>query len=362
MNQTSSKQKKLIIMAAGTGGHIFPGIAIAELMSARGWHVSWLGTEVGMEGKLVAQHNIAIDKIDFIGLRGKGWMHSLIGAYKLLLSFFTCIKILRKRQPDIVLGMGGYVTVPGGLAAFFLGKPLAIMNADAALLLSNKVLKPIAKKMMLGLPSSVQEKNNKLIYTGNPIRKEIGQIAAPVRRYAGKTGVLQILVMGGSLGAKALNETLPDALALIPENERPQITHQSGLQHVDALTQRYQKCGVQATVLNFIDDMAVQYAQADLVICRAGAITISELTAVGVASLLVPLVASSTSHQKENAEWLEKNGGAMHIPQTTLNPSMLANVLMEMTRERCIQMASAAYLLGKRNSGEVIAELLEELA
>ncbi len=365
MVNLEQKKKHLMIMAAGTGGHIFPGLAIADEMQSRGWSVSWLGTKTGMEGEIVAKHGIVMDQLDFTGLRGKDWKHSLTGAYKLIASFFSCIDIVRTRRPDVVLGMGGYVTVPGGVSSALMGVPLVLMNADAPLLLSNKFLKPFAKKLMFGLPSTtsnaaVQER--KFVFTGNPIRREICDLDLPQQRYAQHQGPLKILVVGGSLGARVLNEAVPDALALIPEAQRPLVTHQSGKQHVNNLRQRYEKNGVQAEVLDFIHDMPQRYAQADLVICRAGAITVSELTAVGVASVLVPLVASSTSHQKANAAWLSEAGGAVHLPQTELNATSLAELIQGMHRERCLQLAAKAYELGKRDASATIAAILEDLA
>ncbi|MES2046832.1 MAG: UDP-N-acetylglucosamine--N-acetylmuramyl-(pentapeptide) pyrophosphoryl-undecaprenol N-acetylglucosamine transferase, partial [Pseudomonadota bacterium] len=213
MSRSASHVKTLMIMAAGTGGHIFPGIAIAETMRARGWNVSWLGTVKGMEAQIVPKHNIEMDSLDFSGLRGKGLLHSLSGAYKLLASFIRCFAIVGTRKPDVVLGMGGYVTVPGGLMAALRGRPVVLMNADAALLLSNKVLSPFANKLLFGLPSLLEPGSRKMIVTGNPVRADICQLAAPTVRYSARVGVLNILVVGGSLGAKVLNETIPDALA-----------------------------------------------------------------------------------------------------------------------------------------------------
>jgi UDP-N-acetylglucosamine--N-acetylmuramyl-(pentapeptide) pyrophosphoryl-undecaprenol N-acetylglucosamine transferase len=353
--------KKLLIMAAGTGGHIFPGLAIAETMKARGWTVTWLGTSTGMETQIVPKHGVVMDSINFTGLRGKGLKHSIVGGLKLIVSFFTCLRIVLQRKPDVVLGMGGYVTVPGGVMARLCGKPLVLMNADAALLLSNKALRPLASKLLFGLPSASVKADDKVQVTGNPIRREICSLPAPAERYAARRGVLKILVVGGSLGAKALNECLPDALALIPAEQRPVVTHQSGKQHIDALRVRYAAANVEAEVLDFIDDMPRRYAEADLVICRAGAITVSELTAAGVASVLVPFVASSTSHQKDNAAWMAAQSAAIHLPQKELNATALAQQLQSLTREKCLTMAGAAYALGQRQASDVIAGILEEV-
>jgi UDP-N-acetylglucosamine--N-acetylmuramyl-(pentapeptide) pyrophosphoryl-undecaprenol N-acetylglucosamine transferase len=361
MNPASHQGRKLMIMAAGTGGHIFPGLAIAETMRARGWRVSWLGTAKGMEGQIVPRHHIEMDNIDFSGLRGKGMRHTFSGAFKLVRSFFTCFRILGQRQPDVVLGMGGYVTVPGGMMAALRGKPVVLMNADAALLLSNKVLSPFAKKLLFGLPSTSVPMSSKMLVTGNPIRQDICALPAPQTRYCSRIGALRILVVGGSLGARVLNETIPDALALISPSLRPIVTHQSGKPHADALRQRYAALGVEAEVLEFIDDMPHQYAQADLVICRAGAITVSELSAAGVASILIPFVASSTSHQTENAQWMAQQKAGIYLPQEKLNADDLAQQLQSMTREQCLEMAQVAYSLGQRDANETIAKILENL-
>jgi UDP-N-acetylglucosamine--N-acetylmuramyl-(pentapeptide) pyrophosphoryl-undecaprenol N-acetylglucosamine transferase len=354
--------KRLMIMAAGTGGHIFPGIAIAQTMRARGWDVTWLGTAHGMEQDLVPQQGIAIDAIGFSGLRGKGLAHSIGGVFKLAASFVTCLGVLGRRRPDVVLGMGGYVTVPGGMMARLRGIPLVLVNADAALLLSNKSLAPMAKHVLFGFPADFGAAAAKAIVTGNPVRKEILDMASPAERFEGRDGPLRILVVGGSLGARVLNETLPAALALIPAASRPQVVHQSGKKNIDALRAGYAQAGVQAEVVDFIDDMAGAYANADLVICRAGAITVSELTAAGVASVLVPLVVSTTSHQRDNAQWMAAQKAAIHLPQTAMNPQGVATLLQGLARASCKDMAEAARSVGRRNANEAIAQVLDQLA
>jgi UDP-N-acetylglucosamine--N-acetylmuramyl-(pentapeptide) pyrophosphoryl-undecaprenol N-acetylglucosamine transferase len=353
--------RHLLVMAAGTGGHIFPGLAIARTMQEHGWHVSWLGTTHGMEGKLVPEAAIDMDKIEFSGMRGKGWQHSLKGLWLLCASFVHCFRLLGRRRPDVVLGMGGYVTLPGGLMARLRGIPLVLVNADAALLLSNKALLPVAQRILFGFPpASSQLASPKVVVTGNPVRQAIWDVAAPQTRYEARTGPLQILVVGGSLGAQVLNQVLPKALALLPKEQRPQVVHQSGQQHIDALRAAYAEAGVSADVSAFIDDMAAAYTQADLVICRAGAITVTELTVAGVASILVPLVASTTSHQVDNAQWMAQQQAAHHLPQTSLNPADLAQLLQTMQRPQCKQMACAAYALGRRDAKQEIAAILEQ--
>jgi UDP-N-acetylglucosamine--N-acetylmuramyl-(pentapeptide) pyrophosphoryl-undecaprenol N-acetylglucosamine transferase len=353
--------KKLLIMAAGTGGHIFPGLAIADTMRERGWQVSWLGTTHGMEGELVPKHGIEMDTIAFSGLRGKGLMHTVKGALRLFASFGTCRSIFARRDPDVVLGMGGYVTVPGGWMARMRGTPLVLINADAALMLSTKSLVSSAQRVLFGFPADFGAAADKAIVTGNPVRAEIAALASPAQRYAGRSGPLKVLVVGGSLGAKALNDALPAALALMPAAQRPLVTHQSGKKNIDALRANYAQAGVQAEVVDFINDMPRRYAEADLVICRAGAITVSELTAAGVASVLVPLVVSTTAHQRDNALWMEQQGAAIHLQQTELQAESLAALLQNMTRERCLQMAEAAYRNGRREANAAIAEVLEQV-
>ncbi|MGS0741292.1 undecaprenyldiphospho-muramoylpentapeptide beta-N-acetylglucosaminyltransferase [Glaciimonas sp. GG7] len=354
--------KKLLIMAAGTGGHIFPGLAIAETMRQRGWQVTWLGTTHGMEGDLVPRHNIEMDRITFSGLRGKGLAHSLRGVWRLLASFPACFSVLGRRKPDVVLGMGGYVTVPGGVMARLRGVPLVLVNADAALLLSNKVLAPLAQRVLFGLPAASDAVADKMQVTGNPVRKEITELPLPEQRYSGRTGPLRLLVVGGSLGAKALNDCLPAALAMIPTESRPSVTHQSGKQHIAALQAAYAAAGVDAEIVAFIDDMPRRYADADLVVCRAGAITVSELTAAGVASVLIPFVASTTSHQRDNARWMATKKAAIYLPQSELNKERLSALLTGMTRQDCQSLAQAAYENGRRDANQTIAQVLEELA
>jgi UDP-N-acetylglucosamine--N-acetylmuramyl-(pentapeptide) pyrophosphoryl-undecaprenol N-acetylglucosamine transferase len=353
--------KRLLIMAAGTGGHIFPGLAIAQTMQARGWQVSWLGTAHGMERDIVPKHKIEMDTIDFAGLRGKGLKHTVRGVFKMIGGFASCFNIIGRRRPDVVLGMGGYVTVPGGVMAKLRGVPLVLVNADAALLLSNKALAPHAQRVLFGFPADFGNAAGKALVTGNPVRKEIIEVPPPAQRYAARSGPLKLLVVGGSLGAKVLNECLPEALARISADQRPSVTHQSGKQHIDALRSAYAKANVQAEVLDFIDDMPRRYAQADLVICRAGAITVSELTAAGVASVLVPLVASTTSHQRDNAQWMAAQKAAVHLPQGELNPERLAQLLQSLSRDACLTMAQAAHGIGRREANDAIAQVLEEL-
>ena len=220
--------RHLVVMAAGTGGHVIPGLAVAREMQARGWTVSWLGTTQGMENRLVPSSGIALDRIGFNGLRGKGLLHTLTGGLRLLGAFWSCLRILRRRSADAVLGMGGYVCFPGGLMAALLGKPLVLVNADAALLLSNRALLPVADRVAFGFDGAAARGTKNGVVTGNPVRAEIEALPAPALRCAGRSGPLRLLVVGGSLGARALNECVPQALALCPPAERPLVTHQTG--------------------------------------------------------------------------------------------------------------------------------------
>jgi len=310
----------------------------------------------------VPKHGIEMDTIEFSGMRGKGLGHTVRGAFKMAASFVTCLGIIRRRKPDVVLGMGGYVCVPGGFMSRLRGIPLGLVNADAALLLSNKTLAPVAQRVLFGFPADFGSAASKAEVTGNPVRQAILDMPAPEQRFAGRSGPLRILVVGGSLGAKVLNDSIPAGLALIAEAERPLVTHQSGKKNIDALRDTYSKTGVRAEVVDFIDDMAAAYAQADLVICRAGAITVSELTAAGVASVLVPFVASTTSHQRDNAVWMGQQQAAIHLPQTELSAARVAQLLQSLTRADCLRMASAAQAVGKRDANAAIALEIEQLS
>jgi UDP-N-acetylglucosamine--N-acetylmuramyl-(pentapeptide) pyrophosphoryl-undecaprenol N-acetylglucosamine transferase len=352
----------LVIMAAGTGGHIIPGLAVASEMKRRGWSVSWLGTRTGMENKLVPPSGIALDTIAFTGLRGKGLLHTLTGGLRLLRAFWDCFGLLRRRGADAVLGMGGYVCFPGGLMASLLNKPLVLVNADAALLLSNKALLPVADGIAFGFDGGAAAKTKNAVVTGNPVRAEIEALPAPATRYAGRQGPLRLLVVGGSLGAKALNETLPAALALLPAAQRPLVIHQTGNAHFDAVSRAYEQAGVAAEVLPFIDDMPQQLAACDLMVCRAGAITVSELCAAGVPALLVPLIASTTSHQRDNAEYLAGHGAAVHLPQAQMTAQSLADALKPLTREQLAAMAAKARALARPQAAARVADLIEGLA
>jgi UDP-N-acetylglucosamine--N-acetylmuramyl-(pentapeptide) pyrophosphoryl-undecaprenol N-acetylglucosamine transferase len=350
----------LVIMAAGTGGHIIPGLAVAREVQRRGWSVSWLGTATGMENKLVPPTQIPLDVLAFSGLRGKGLLHTATGGLRLLKAFWDAARILRRRGASAVLGMGGYVCFPGGMMASLLGKPLMLVNADAGLLLSNKALLPVADRVAFGFDGPAARVKNGLV-TGNPVRAEIEALPAPALRYAGRSGPLRLLVVGGSLGAQVLNQTLPAALALIPADARPQVLHQTGAAQLDAVRTAYAAAGIAADVRPFIDDMAQQLAACDVIVCRAGAVTVSELCAAGVPSLLVPLVVSTTAHQRDNARHMADHGAALHIDQTTLTPASLALQLQSLTRPALLAMAEQARALARPHAAARVADELDKL-
>ncbi|HKX95039.1 MAG TPA: undecaprenyldiphospho-muramoylpentapeptide beta-N-acetylglucosaminyltransferase [Methylibium sp.] len=355
--------RHLVVMAAGTGGHIIPGLAVAQEMQHRGWTVSWLGTTQGMENKLVPPSGIPLDTIAFSGLRGKGPLHTLTGGFRLLGAFAECIRILRRRATTAVLGMGGYVCFPGGLMASLLGKPLVLVNADAALLMSNRALKPVADRIAFGFDGAAAATTKQGVVTGNPVRAEIEALPEPAERYAGREGPLRLLVVGGSLGARVLNETLPQALALMEPRQRPLVIHQTGALNRDAVKAGYELVGLQqgVEVVAFIDDMAARLAHCDLVVCRAGAVTVSELCAAGVPSVLVPLIVSTTSHQRDNALHLAQHGAAIHLPQAELNPQALADTLRSLDRATLLAMAEKARALSRPRAAARVADEIERL-
>ena len=356
-----TQSKHLIVVAAGTGGHVIPGLAVAKEMQQRGWTVSWLGTTTGMENKLVPPTGIPLDTVAFTGVRGKGLIHTMTGGLRLLAAFWACLAIIRKRRPQVVLGMGGYLCFPAGLMASLLGKPLMLVNADAALLMSNRALLPVADRVAFGFDGPAAQGTRHGVVTGNPVRAEIEALPTPSARFADRSGPLRLLIVGGSLGASVLNRCLPQALALLPSAQRPQVTHQTGAAHATSVQADYTQSAVQAEVLPFIDDMAQRLADCDVIVCRAGAITVSELCAAGVASVLVPLVVSTTSHQRDNAQWMASHGAALHLPQSELTPRHLADLLAGLTRDSLLAMATKARALARPKAASRVADELEGL-
>ena len=353
--------RHLVVMAAGTGGHIVPGIAVAQEMQTRGWTVSWLGTTHGMENRLVPPTQIPLDTITFSGLRGKGVLHTLTGGLRLLKAFYDCLRILRRRGTSAVLGMGGYVCFPGGLMASLLNRPLVLVNADAALLLSNKSLLPVADRVMFGFDGAAAAKVKGAVVTGNPVRAAIEDLPPPAERYAGRSGPLKLLVVGGSLGAQVLNQTVPAALALMTKAQQPQVTHQTGSAQEASVRAAYASAGIEAEVLPFIDDMPARLAACDVMLCRAGAMTVSELCAAGVPALLVPLVLKTTAHQRDNAKWMANHGAAVHLPQAALTAPSLAETLTGLTRNSLLAMATKARALARPHAAARVADQIEQL-
>ena len=347
-----------MIMAGGTGGHVFPGLAVADALRAQNWRVVWLGAKSGMEAALVSARGYEMAAVDFSGLRGKGPMAWMVLPAKLLIAFWQSARAIRRHRPDVVLGMGGYISFPGGMMAALLGRPLAIHEQNSVAGLANRVLAAVADRVLCAFPGAISG----AVATGNPIRAEIAALEPPARRYAGRSGRLSLLVIGGSLGAKALNEAVPQALSRMAPQDRPQVTHQAGAQHIEALAANYRLAGVMANTLAFIDDMAAAYQEADVVICRAGATTIAELAAAGVASVLVPFPFAVDDHQSTNARYLADAGAAIVLAQSELNPERLAGLLASLTRDRLAAMAQNARALAKPDAAREVASICMELA
>jgi len=353
--------RTILIMAGGTGGHIFPALSVADHLRDRGWKVVWLGARTGMEAKIVPQRGYPMAWIRFSGLRGKGLVRAALLPLNLLVAFVQSARAIFAHRPDVVLGMGGYVAFPGGMMASLLHRPLAIHEQNSVAGLTNKVLAGVADRVLAGFPHAFG-KRPRVDWTGNPVRTEIAYIPPPDVRFAARSGPLKVLVIGGSLGAQALNEIVPQALAQIPAATRPVVTHQAGAAHVDALKACYAQAGVVAEATAFIDDMAGQYAASDLVICRAGASTIAELAAAGVASVLVPFPHAVDDHQTANARFLADRGAAILIPQSELTAARLAELLTTLDRERLLAMAQAARAAGKPEATAAVAKVCMELA
>ena len=351
-------QKTVLIMAGGTGGHIFPGLAVAQALRARGWRVHWLGTPGSMESRIVPPQGFAFEAIDFSGVRGKGLTTLALLPLRLLRAFWQALAVVRRVRPDVVLGMGGYVTFPGGMMAVLAGKPLVLHEQNSVAGLANKVLAGVADRIFTAFPSVLKKGQ----WVGNPLREAFLAQPEPAVRFAGRSGPLRLLVVGGSLGAKALNEIVPQALALIPEAVRPQVTHQSGAAQIDALRAHYAAAGVQATLTPFIDDTASAFAQADVVVCRAGASTVTELAAVGAAAVFVPFPAAVDDHQTTNAQFLVQAGGGWLVQQRDLTPGGLAQMLQNMERSALVQRAQNAKKMQKTEATAAVVAACEELA
>lgn len=351
--------KTLMIMAGGTGGHVYPAMAVADALLAQGWKVVWLCTEGGMENRLIANKPYQKAMISMRGVRGKGYLGWLLLPFKLLIALSQSAQAMRQHQPNVVLGMGGFAAFPGGLMAKLLGKPLVVHEQNSVAGLTNKVLAPLANKVLAAFPAAF---GAKALLLGNPVRADICAIAEPAKRAKGRRGPLRLLVVGGSLGAQALNEVLPVALAQLDKKDRPIVVHQAGEKHIANLTQRYEQLAVEAEPKAFIDDMAAMYAWADLLICRAGALTVAELSAAGVASLLVPFPHAVDDHQTGNAHYLSDAGAALLMPQAEFTVEKVAALLQGMTRKQCLDMAIKARGLGMPEATTKVATICMELA
>ena len=349
--------KRALIAAAGTGGHIFPGLAIAEALRNKGWDVSWLGTKTGMENRLVKEQNFPIESIEFGGTRGKGITTWLLMPYRLIKASIECGLIIAKSKPNLVIGFGGYVTLPTGLAAKCLGKQLVIHEQNSIIGLSNKVLACLTKNVYTAFPNVLK----KAVVTGNPLRHEFVNIDEPEVRFEDRQGPLRVLIIGGSLGAKFLNDTVPQAIKLIALEKRPRITHQSGENQYVDLKNLYESLGIEADVVPFIDDAAKAFANADLIICRAGASTVTEIAAVGAAAMFVPLPSAVDDHQTQNAMYLVKNKAAWLLPQGELTSPKLASEILKMDRDILLKTAKQSKKMYLPNTVNKIVDACEEL-
>jgi UDP-N-acetylglucosamine--N-acetylmuramyl-(pentapeptide) pyrophosphoryl-undecaprenol N-acetylglucosamine transferase len=353
----------VMITTGGTGGHVFPGLAVASELRGRGANVFWLGTRDGMESRLVPKSGVDFEALDFRGVRGKGLLRLLLAPYAILYACWQARRVLKRRKPNVVVGFGGFVSFPGALMAVAQNRPLVIHNLDARPGLANRVLRFGADRVLTGFPGTFgATAGGDPEWVGNPLRADIASVPPPEERFAGRGGPLKLLVVGGSLGALALNERVPKALASIAREARPIVVHQAGERHIGMLRAAYAAAGVDAECVPFIDDMARRYAEADVVVCRSGATTVAELAAVGVASVLVPFPFAADDHQVDNARELAERGAAEMILQRDLTPERLARWLAGATRDRLLDMAKAARALRKVGATERVADVCLQLA
>ena len=359
-----SNKPHVLIMAGGTGGHIFPALAVANLLREEGLDVTWMGTERGLESRLVPEAGFPIEYIKVSGLRGKGVLGWVFAPVKLSMAVIQAIKVFKKVKPDSVLGMGGFASGPGGMAAWLTRKPLVLHEQNAAVGLTNKILSHVATRVLEAFPGAFAE-SEMAEHTGNPIRKTITDIALPAERFASRQGSsIRILVIGGSLGAQALNETVPQAIALLQENIKIEVRHQSGANKLDMTRAAYESSDVEANVTEFIDDMAEAYSWADLVICRAGALTVSEVAATGVAAVFVPYPYAVDDHQTLNAQYLVDAGAAEIVQQKNMSVDVLTRVLemmLEKGRSQLLSMAEAARACAKPEATALDAKACKEV-
>jgi UDP-N-acetylglucosamine--N-acetylmuramyl-(pentapeptide) pyrophosphoryl-undecaprenol N-acetylglucosamine transferase len=348
---TRARLPLVLVMAGGTGGHVFPALAVAARIADGGCHVLWMGSRTGMEAQLVPRHGYEMAWVAFSGLRGKGLATKLLLPGRLLVAFWQAMLVLLHRKPAAVLGFGGYISFPGGMMAALMGKRLLLHEQNAVAGLANRVLARVADRVMCAFPDVLPGAE----WTGNPVRAEIIALPAPASRYGERAGPLRLLVVGGSLGARALNEIVPRALALIAAAQRPAVVHQSGRGNLAALQAAYAAAGVEATTVEFIDDMAAEYGGADLIVCRAGAITVAEVACAGVAALFVPFPFAVDDHQTANARFLADRQAALLVRQADLSAQGLAATLGGLTRAACLAMADKARSFARPDAAERVA-------
>ncbi|MET4025329.1 UDP-N-acetylglucosamine--N-acetylmuramyl-(pentapeptide) pyrophosphoryl-undecaprenol N-acetylglucosamine transferase [Marinobacter sp. MBR-99] len=358
-----SEPRRFLMMAGGTGGHVFPALATARALQERGHEVFWLGARGGMEERLIGETDIPLSLIHISGLRGKGKLALVLAPFRLMRALGEAFTLLRKIKPDCVVGMGGFVTGPGGVAAFLQRVPLVIHEQNAIAGMTNRWLTRVAGTVLEAFPGSFGS-HVVTRCTGNPVRKGVTEIDEPERRLNGRTGAVRILVVGGSLGARVFNQQVPAALALLPEELRPEVRHQCGEKNAQEARDAYESAGVAASVEPFIRDMAEAYAWADIVVCRAGALTVSELCAAGVGAVLVPFPHAVDDHQTRNGEHMVKAGAAILIPQPKMTPDVLAETLKDLAgdRERISTMAKAARSLARPDATERVVNYCLEAA
>jgi len=355
----SMKPRTALIMAGGTGGHIFPGLAVAEQLRAQGWTVHWLGAPApSMESQLVPPRGFAYETVQFGGVRGKGIKTLALLPFKLLRAFWQSLCVMRRVKPDVVVGLGGYITFPAGMMAVLSGKPLVLHEQNSIAGMANKVLSGVADRVFSAFPHVLP----KAEWVGNPMRAGFVNQPEPAQRFATRSGPLRVLVVGGSLGAQALNTTVPQALAKIPHDQRPSVTHQSGAKQIDTLRAAYEEAGVQAELTPFIDDTAQAFADADVVIARAGASTVTELAAVGAAAIYVPFPHAVDDHQTTNARFVVDAGGGWLIQQHELKAQDLADRLQFMTRRTLLACAEKAYAVRQIEAVNQVVAACEQLA
>ena len=355
--------RRALVMAGGTGGHIFPGLAVAQGLRARGWTVHWLGgsgsaAQPSMESRLVPPQGFAFEAIDFTGVRGKGLLTLALLPLRLLRAFWQALQVVRRVRPDVLVGLGGFISFPGGMMGVLWGKPLVLHEQNAVAGLANRVLAGVADRVYSAFPQVLARS----VWVGNPLRAAFLGVAEPAQRFAGRSGPLRVLVLGGSLGARALNDIVPRALALLPQDQRPQVTHQSGTLQIDTLRANYAAAGVQAELTPFIEDTAQALAEADLVVCRAGASTVTEIAAVGAAAVFVPFPSAVDDHQTCNARFLTDPGAGWLVPQPELTPQRLAELLTTLDRTALLQRAQAARSLAQTGATDRLVAACEELA